>query len=242
MQRLRRSHCSLISARWQALLRLLAAGRHTALQLAASVGVAARTVYRDIQSLRQQGYAIGSAAGRCGGLWLRADSKPLPLHLAGSEVRALLLAVVHTSHRGRLAAVQDAWLLSSRLLGCLPRSISRGFTEATSQIPLRPSVRCPSDALEAFEQGVSLRRLVWITSRQKGAMRARGYVVEPERLDLVAAGWAMVGWDRRSQRQVQLPVHDVVQCRLTPRPVGFSPRQLPSGRSPSVERAASQGS
>jgi len=82
-----------IHHRLSALLFFLARHRHSAAELAAAMGVSLRTVYRDIERLRKEGYAIEGVSGPGGGFWLAEGCAPAPLSLGLDEVREVLFAL-----------------------------------------------------------------------------------------------------------------------------------------------------
>ena len=67
-----------IHHRLSALLFFLARHRHSAAELAAVMGTSIRTVYRDIERLREDGYAIEGVPGPGGGFSLAEGCAPTP--------------------------------------------------------------------------------------------------------------------------------------------------------------------
>lgn len=84
------------------ILEFLRRGRVCARELADETAVSERTIYRDIRQLQALGYTIGIAVGRCGGFWLEADSRPVPIELSAAELHEVVLAVVRSAHHGAL--------------------------------------------------------------------------------------------------------------------------------------------
>jgi len=76
------------------------------------MGVSLRTVYRDIERLREEGYVVEGISGPGGGFWLAEGCAPAPLSLGLDEVREVLFAL-----HGSGSLDTD---LGERLLGALP--------------------------------------------------------------------------------------------------------------------------
>lgn len=70
--------------------------------LADEVGVSRRTVLRDVRSLRDQGFVIGSEPGRGGGLRLDPLSVQTTAKLTVTEAFALLISVASMRAAGNL--------------------------------------------------------------------------------------------------------------------------------------------
>jgi predicted DNA-binding transcriptional regulator YafY len=71
----------------------LAAGRHTAGELAAALRVDVRTVERDIARLRDVGVPIAARRGPGGGFRLDVPATLAPVHLSPGEIAALIASV-----------------------------------------------------------------------------------------------------------------------------------------------------
>lgn len=75
------------------LLNLLYRGATTVPQVATSLGVSERTVYRDIASLREAGHDIQATPGPGGGVRVAPDSRPRAVHFEVAEIIGLTLSV-----------------------------------------------------------------------------------------------------------------------------------------------------
>ena len=127
--------------RREELLSALTRGRMRIPDLALRFGVSVRTLHRDVARLREAGYAIASAPGPRGGVWLAEWSRPAPVtadvdrlrqvlvHLAATgappalitplldglpaQLRDRLRAVVDATRRGPTVAVLDGSVLAT---------------------------------------------------------------------------------------------------------------------------------
>lgn len=94
--------------RQQALLEILrtrAPRRTTATRLASELGVAVRTVERDLTRLRSGGIPLDVRPGAGGGVRFAVADSPTPVDLSPAEIGALLVALSATSPFGSAAAV-----------------------------------------------------------------------------------------------------------------------------------------
>jgi len=136
-----------IHRRLSALLFFLARHRHSAAELAAAMGVSLRTVYRDIERLRKEGYAIEGVSGPGGGFWLAEGSAPAPLSLGLDEVREVLFAL-----HGAGSLDTD---LEERLLGALPAVHSTELRAALSKAEA-PSAICTRTTRQERRQALAV--------------------------------------------------------------------------------------
>ena len=140
-----------IRERQQRLLRLLRAGTPTAPVLARLLGVSVRTVYRDVASLRDQGFAIVARLGRRGGHWLGAQGTA-DVRLTFTQIRTLVGAILAASQRGALLGHSRPEPLVEMLLQALPAGRERTMRALFSGMEVPSRLRGPAlrhvDALE----------------------------------------------------------------------------------------------
>jgi predicted DNA-binding transcriptional regulator YafY len=119
------------------LLRLLSAIRRlpppvTAARLAAETEVSARTLYRDIASLRAGGALIDGEPGL--GYTLTEDPALPPQMFTRLEIEALVLGLAEVQLAGDPALVMAAQAAQSKIIATLPERVQRQALHAASQI------------------------------------------------------------------------------------------------------------
>jgi predicted DNA-binding transcriptional regulator YafY len=200
--------------------------------LSERLGVSPRTVRRDVDRLRELGYAVAAVKGPDGGYRLDAGAELPPLLFDDDQVVALTLALQTVPVYG--ADVAEA---ASRALGTLRQvmpSRVRHRIDALSVSTL-PS-RGPDTDLEALltvgaavAAAETLRFAYATPARGDASVTAGGEPRHVEPHAVVAAGslWYLVAWDldRRAWRLFRVD-------RVTPRPptrVRFVRRAIPGG-------------
>jgi predicted DNA-binding transcriptional regulator YafY len=105
--------------REQHLLELLARSdrRHTAAELAAGLGVTARTVERDLERLRQTGIPLDGRPGRGGGVRLAVGRQRRQVILSVTEIVALLASLTALGPTATPAAASATRTLVGALVG-----------------------------------------------------------------------------------------------------------------------------
>lgn len=159
----------------------------TAAGLAAELGVSARTLYRDIATLRDGGAPIVGAAGL--GYVLEPGFFLPPLALTRDEVDAVMLGLRLVARRGGpelAAAAEDAL---SKVLAVLP-------TEAATAARAAPLLAGPARVpphIAALRSALAQERRIRIGYRD-GQGRASGRVVWPIALGFFDAAEVLVAW------------------------------------------------
>lgn len=175
----------------------------TAHEVAEQLGTSVRTVYRDVDALREQGYTIAASAGHGGGLRLDTSSRPRPVELSLEEVLGLVLAVGVLRAGPDLPFADGATLALGRLFDAVPRGRARELRRLVERVvvgpPLDPEASPPTDPvspelLEAFEQAFTRRRqLSFRYCNARGEDRHRR--VAPMALLVRPPAWYAVAWD-----------------------------------------------
>ena len=124
-------------ARTDRLFRLLAALRRlpapvTAARLAEETGVSARTLYRDIETLRAGGALIDGAAGF--GYTLTEDPALPPQNFTREEIEALVLGLSEAAVRGDPALSRAAETALSKIVATLPDRLQQQVQHAVVQV------------------------------------------------------------------------------------------------------------
>ena len=178
-------------------------GTSTINTLADEVGVSRRTVLRDINALRDEGYVIHSDVGRGGGVQLDPQSMQATAKLSVPEVFALLISVAAMRAAGNLpfSELADAGLakIEKALPGDKVRDL-RAFLDCLHIGQLSPLQdlsdmgKMDPELLSAFEASFLGRRLIRFGYRDtKGRKTTRE--VEPQAMLILPPLWYLVGWD-----------------------------------------------
>ena len=227
------------SARLLRLLWLLQSRRYwSGAELSERVEVDARTVRRDIDRLRELGYAVESSPGLGGGYQLKAGSSLPPVLLDDEEAVTVAVAVrAAASSIGkmeetavRVLAKLDQLLpmrLRKRASALHSVTVSLARPESAPAIDLLTQIAC------ACRDHLKLRinygdRAGNVTSR----------VVEPTRLAHTGRLWYLVAWDpqRKDWRTFRI---DRVQRVMATGPQ-FTPRDFPGDVAAYVSRSIQQ--
>ncbi len=178
-------------------------GTSTVADLAEEVGASRRTVLRDINALRDEGFVIHSEPGRGGGLQLDPQSVQAKARLSVAEVFALLISVASMRAAGNLpfSDLADAGL--AKIEKALPpdkvRDLRR-FLDCLYVGTLAPQVNIAdmgvmdSALLPAFETAFLQRlHLRFQYHDAKGTLTSR--TVEPQAMLILPPLWYLVAWD-----------------------------------------------
>ncbi|PZF79513.1 helix-turn-helix transcriptional regulator [Jiangella anatolica] len=217
------------SARLLKLLSLLQTRRDWAsADLAGRLGVAVRTVRRDVERLRTLGYPVDSTPGVSGGYRLGSGADMPPLLLDDEEAVAVAVGL-RTAAGGSVTGIEETSVRAlAKLEQVLPARLRHRVTAlsaATVPLPVvGPSV--DSEVLTAIAATVrDHERLRFDYVGHDGGSSRRE--VEPHRLVNRGRRWYLVAWDveRADWRTFRVD-------RMTPTiPTGprFTPREAPGG-------------
>lgn len=204
-------------------------------ELADRLGIAPRTVRRDVDRLRELGYRIGAAKGPYGGYRLEAGSELPPLLF--DEEQAVAIAVALQGVRASGVDIEEAadralatvrQVMPSRLRH---RVDGIRFTDAGSDTRVDPAV------LEAVSAAVRDRHVLRFGYRDEDRPPRR---TEPHAVVLRDGRWYLLAWelDAGDWRIFRLD-------RMSPRiPTGpsFVPRPLPAADAATYLAARAKGS
>jgi predicted DNA-binding transcriptional regulator YafY len=227
------------SARLLRLLWLLQSRRYwSGAELSERVEVDARTVRRDIDRLRELGYAVEASPGLGGGYQLKAGSSLPPVLLDDEE--AVTVAVAVRAAASSIGKMEEAAVrLLAKLDQLLPLRLRKrasalhSVTISLAHPDSAPSIDVLTQIACACRDHLKLR----INYRDRaGNMTSR--VVEPLRLAHTGRLWYLVAWDsqRKDWRTFRI---DRVQ-RLAPTGPQFTPRDFPGDIAAYVSRSIRQ--
>jgi predicted DNA-binding transcriptional regulator YafY len=206
-------------------------------ELSSRVEVDARTIRRDIDRLRELGYAVHATSGSGGGYRLRAGSSMPPVLLDDEEAVAVAVAI-----RAAAASVgsmeQTAVSLLAKLDQLLPARLRKRAT-ALHSVTLslaRREAPVAIDVLTRVAAACRDRMRMRLSYRDRGGnptVRA----VEPLRLAHTGSHWYLVAWDlqREDWRTFRM---DRVE-RVSATGSRFAPREFPGDVAAYVARSMS---
>ncbi|SLN22508.1 Bifunctional ligase/repressor BirA [Falsiruegeria litorea R37] len=178
-------------------------GTTTVDDLAGEVGVSRRTVLRDINALRNEGFVIHSDVGRGGGLQLDPQSMQTTARLSVPEVFALLISAAAMRAAGNLPFFDLADAGLAKIERALPSDKVkelRAFLDRLYIGQLSPlqdlsdmGVMDP-DLLPVFQSGFLDRHLIWFDYRDAQGRKTERHV-EPQAMLILPPLWYLVAWD-----------------------------------------------
>jgi predicted DNA-binding transcriptional regulator YafY len=215
------------SARLLRLLSLLQARRDwTGTELAARLGVTARTIRNDVNRLRELGYPVDSRPGVAGGYQLGAGGTLPPLLLDDDEAVAVAVGL-RTAANGSVAGIEETSVRAlAKLQQVLPSRLRHRVSAFQSYALPLPSggPQVDPDVLTVLASACQdHERLRFDYRAHSGAASRR--LVEPYRLVNDRRRWYLVAWDtdRDAWRTFRAD-------RIEPRPPAgprFTPRAVP---------------
>ena len=179
------------------LLTLLQTHRHwPGPELAARLGVTARTLRRDIERLRDLGYSVTATRGSIGGYQLEGGADMPPLLLTDDEAVALAIGLRSYASEGIADGELTALTALAKLEQLLPPELRRRVNALADVRPMRRrSVpRVPADLLGQLALVCRDRdRIRFHYAARDGAETER--VVEPHSIVSSSRHWFLVAWD-----------------------------------------------
>ncbi|SEH03309.1 Predicted DNA-binding transcriptional regulator YafY, contains an HTH and WYL domains [Nonomuraea solani] len=215
------------SARLLRLLSLLQTRRDwPSAELAERLGVAARTVRRDIDRLRSLGYPVHSTPGVAGGYRLGAGAELPPLLLDDDEAVAVAVSL-RTAANGTVTGIEETSLRAlAKLEQILPARLRRRVnTLQTHTVRInRAGPTVDADVLTRVAAACRDREQLRFDYTDHGGERAPRRT-EPHSLVTKGNRWYLVGWDpdRRDWRTYRADRMDL----RTPNGPRFAPREPP---------------
>jgi len=227
------------SARLLRLLWLLQSRRYwSGAELSERVEVDARTVRRDIDRLRELGYAVDASPGLGGGYQLKAGSSLPPVLLDDEE--AVTVAVAVRAAASSIGKMEETAIgLLAKLDQLLPLRLRRRAS-ALHSVTISLARSEPAASIEVLTQIACAcrdRLKLRINYRDRGG-NVSLRVVEPLRLAHTGRLWYLVAWDSQREDWRTFRV-DRVQ-RLVSTGPQFRPRDFPGDIAAYVARSIAQ--
>ncbi|MCW2569907.1 MAG: hypothetical protein JWN54_4004 [Mycobacterium sp.] len=212
----------------QLLVMLQSRPEWTAVELADRLGVAPRTIRRDVDRLRELGYPVNGLRGTTGGYRLGAGSALPPLLLNDEEAVATALGL-QMSTMNSVAGIGDAALRAlTKLRQVLPSRLHHRVDSLQHATEHAYHVRTTVDVsvLVAIADACSRHERMRFDYRTHDGTELRREV-EPHRLVSLDGRWYLVAWDpeRDGWRTFRA---DRLRPK-TPNGPRFSERELPAG-------------
>ncbi|WP_460775385.1 helix-turn-helix transcriptional regulator [Microbacterium sp. GXF7504] len=199
--------------------------------LAERLGVSPRTVRRDVDRLRELGYAIDAAKGPAGGYRLAPGERLPPLLFDEEQVLALGVALRAATSTG--AGTGEAAL---RALTVLRQVIPSRLRHRLDAVPVTvmsggpgdgPLATTDPDVLVAVAAAVRAGETLRYDASGRDAGSAPPGTIEPHRLVQLHGRWYLVGWEPAAGDWRILRADRIVP--RTPNGPRFARREVPGG-------------
>lgn len=217
------------SARMLRLLSLLQTHRYwPGGELSERLEVSPRTLRRDIDRLRDLGYAVDAVRGVAGGYQLRAGGQLPPLLLDDDEAVAIAVGL-RTAAAGSVSGLEETSVQAlTKVIALMPPRLRRRIDALRTQTVPAPSYACPtvdSETLTTLAQGCRDDEGLTFDYTARGAETTHRRV-EPHRLVSVGRRWYLVAHDRDRHDWRSFRVDRIEAPRLTGQK--FRQRELPA--------------
>jgi len=201
-------------------------------ELATRLEVSGRTLRRDIDRLRELGYAVDASRGVAGGYQLRAGGSLPPLLLEDDEAVAIA-AGLRTAAAGSVGGLEETSVQAlTKVIALMPPALRRRMDALKSQTDApspweggqgRPSV--DAGILTTLAQACRDDEPLRFGYTARGADPTDRWV-EPHRLVSLGRRWYLVAYDRDRQDWRSFRVDRVSSPHATGQ--RFRPRELPA--------------
>ncbi|MCD4524147.1 YafY family protein [Nocardioides sp. cx-173] len=217
------------SARMLRLLSLLQTHRYwPGEELAQRLEVSGRTLRRDIDRLRELGYAVDASRGVAGGYQLRAGGSLPPLLLEDEEAVAIAVGLQQAAN-GSVGGMEETSVQAlTKVIALMPPRLRRQMDALRSQTDnlvwgggphIDPAI------LTTLAQACRDDEPLHLTYTARGAEPTERWV-EPHRLVSLGRRWYLVAYDRDRQDWRSFRVDRIASPRTTGH--RYRPRELPA--------------
>jgi predicted DNA-binding transcriptional regulator YafY len=218
------------SARMLRLLSLLQTHRYwPGDELAQRLEVSGRTLRRDIDRLRELGYAVDASRGVAGGYQLRAGGSLPPLLLEDEEAVAIAVGL-RTAAAGSVGGLEETSVQAlTKVIALMPPKLRRRMDALKSQTespgPWAGGPTVDAGVLTTLAQACRDDEPLTFDYTARGAESTHRRV-EPHRLVSLGRRWYLVAYDRDRQDWRSFRVDRISDPRTTGQ--RFRPRALPA--------------
>jgi predicted DNA-binding transcriptional regulator YafY len=222
--------CVNTSARMLRLLSLLQTHRHwPGEELADRLEVSRRTLRRDIDRLRELGYAVDASRGVAGGYQLRAGGSLPPLLLEDEEAVAIAVGL-RTAAAGSVGGLEETSVQAlTKVIALMPPRLRRRMDALKSQTespgPWAGGPTVDVGVLTTLAQACRDDEPVKFDYTARGAEPTHRWV-EPHRLVALGRRWYLVAYDRDRQDWRSFRLDRISGPETTGQ--RFRPRELPA--------------
>lgn len=222
------------SARMLRLLSLLQTHRYwPGGELAERLEVSPRTLRRDVDRLRELGYAVDAARGVAGGYQLRAGGQLPPLLLEDEEAVAVAVSLQSTAAGGTPGLEETAVQALSKVVALMPPRLRRQMDALRSQTERLPFAGGPSldpallsTLAQACRDSEPIHFTYTAAAREGRDPEPTERWVEPHRMVSMGRRWYLVAYDRDRQDWRSFRVDRISAPRTSGQT--FRPRGLPA--------------
>jgi len=179
----------------------------TTSDLSAELSVSHRTLMRDLEFLRDQGYPLESERGRGGGVRLQRSSTVGRLNLDYREALDLLLCLAVMEKADSPLLLKNLRSIRRKIAACFSDDSRKRIASLRNRIVVGGSVSaaivstygtCVPDCLEKVHQAFFERRCLQIEYEDEKASKTRR-MIEPQYLHYCAPIWYVMAWDSAKQ-------------------------------------------
>ncbi|WP_437939506.1 helix-turn-helix transcriptional regulator [Sorangium sp. So ce341] len=209
---------------------LRARGTTTVGELAVALGVSARTVRRDLATLRERGLNVEGEAGPGGGIRLDAGRGVTAVHLSVAEIVTLWLAARLSQAASDLPWSSAASSALAKLLGSLPPERARELRalcrrvivgEPASAPVIAGAGAPPAELVRLFEESFSSGVGLAFDYRDREGRPSRRHV-EPHGLLVQSPVWYVLALDTGKNEPRMFRMDRISRPRVL-REIGFRP-------------------
>jgi predicted DNA-binding transcriptional regulator YafY len=198
-------------------------------ELADRLEVSQRTLRRDVDRLRELGYAVDASRGVAGGYRLAAGNHLPPLVLDDEEAVAIAVGL-RTAAGASVEGIEDTSVRAlAKLEQVLPNHLRRRVNAVHANVtPMRwggDGPRVDPEALAVLAQGCRDHEQVRFEYQRRDGDETRR-LVEPHQLVSAGRRWYLVAWDVRRGDWRTFRVDRLSEPALAG--ARFSPRELPA--------------
>lgn len=175
----------------------------TAGEVADRLEVGVRSVFRDLETLRERGYPISASRGRGGGLQLHPNWGVGRILFAAEEAIGMLLSVTVAESVGLPLFAQNWSAIRTKLVAAFPDAERRRLKQLRDRILVGPAASAPVRASYGIANPAAARGLqsAFIRSRaiefdyeKSNGERSRRRI-EPHAILLNLPAWYVLGYD-----------------------------------------------
>ncbi len=217
------------SARMLRLLSLLQTHRYwPGGELAERLEVSPRTLRRDVDRLRELGYAVDAVRGVAGGYQLRAGGQLPPLLLEDEEAVAIAVGLQSSAAGGTAGMEETSVQALTKVIALMPPRLRRQMDALRSQTERLPWSGGPAldpALLTTLAQACRDDEPIHFTYAARDAEPTDRWV-EPHRLVSLGRRWYLVAYDRDRQDWRSFRVDRISEPRTSGHT--FRPRELPA--------------